>query len=78
MISEDQRVRVIRAILGWESRAFAEKIGVTPNCVTNWEKGRSVPQEKHRNSLAKICEENRIVFDESGIPYQIDRLDATM
>jgi transcriptional regulator with XRE-family HTH domain len=68
VIDEATRIRVIRAILGLESQAFAAKIGVTPCTMSNWEKGRSTPQRAFRKKLSELCEEHKICFLPSGCP----------
>ena len=47
-----ERVRTFRERLGIEQKSFAERIGVTGNAVSNWERGRSRPDV---NLLPAIC-----------------------
>ena len=62
------RVRVIRAILGWSSKAFAESIGVSAGTLTAWEKGRTSPQGSRRDALAELCRQHSIGFTPTGYP----------
>lgn len=68
IIDDAARVRVILAILGWESRELAAKIGVTPSTMSNWVKGRSTPQREKRAALAQLCQMRGICFLPSGMP----------
>jgi transcriptional regulator with XRE-family HTH domain len=74
MISEAKRIRIIRAILGWETRELAAKVGVTPGTVTGWEHGRSVPQRAPRMALNEICRLQGIAIMPSGYPMLTDDL----
>ena len=47
-----ERIRFYREKSGLEQKAFAERIGVTPNAASNWECGRSRPDV---NLLPSIC-----------------------
>jgi DNA-binding transcriptional regulator YiaG len=48
-------IRALRARLGLSRRAFAEKVGVSPNMVYFWEIGRSLPRKADSlRSLAKL------------------------
>lgn len=47
-----ERVRFYRERAGLEQKAFAARLGVTPNAVSNWECGRSRPDV---NLLPAIC-----------------------
>jgi DNA-binding transcriptional regulator YiaG len=67
-IDDAVRVRVIRAILGMSSRAFAARIGVSAGTLTAWERSRATPQVLNRNELAKLCQEHHIAFAPSGFP----------
>ena len=67
MIVDDAcRIRVVRAMLGMESREFAAKLVISAVTMTSWEKGRSTPQREKRKALASICQENGICFLPSG------------
>jgi DNA-binding XRE family transcriptional regulator len=68
MIDDACRIRVIRAILGLNSRSFAARVGISPTTMTAWEQGRSTPQSAKRQELAKICHQERIAFLPSGFP----------
>ena len=56
------QIRVIRAILGMTSKAFAKVVGVAQNTVTGWESGRSVPNASSRFVIAELCKSRGIVF----------------
>ena len=68
MISEPQRIRVIKAILGMDSKAFAKAVGVDRNTVTTWESGRSVPSHESRVAIKALCDSQGIVFRKDGMP----------
>ena len=68
MISEPTRIRVIKAILGMDSKAFATAIGVAQNTVTGWESGRSVPSHESRVAIKALCDSKGIVFRKDGMP----------
>ena len=59
---------MIRAMVGMESRVFAETLGVSVGTVTAWEKGRSTPQREKRKELAQFCQDKGIMFLPSGCP----------
>lgn len=67
-INDGCRIRVIRALLGMDSRTFAAKVGISPGTLTAWEKSRATPQAEKRHALAQICQENGIGFLPSGFP----------
>ena len=68
IVNDATRIRIIRAYLGMESKAFAARLGVGPNTVTNWEHGRSSPTKNIREELARLCVLNGIGFLPSGYP----------
>ena len=68
MISEPTRIRVIKAILGMDSKAFAKAVGVAQNTVTVWESGRSVPSHESRKAIKTLCDSKGIVFRKDGMP----------
>ena len=68
IIDDAARVRIVRAILGIESREFAAPLGISAGTMTSWERGRSAPQREKRKALAAICQENSICFLPSGMP----------
>jgi DNA-binding transcriptional regulator YiaG len=72
LIDDAIRIKVIRALLGISGKELAQRIGVTATTVTSWESRRYVPHRGSREILAKICEENRIMFLPSGMPVPAD------
>lgn len=68
VVDDAARIRVIRALLGLSSRDFAKLIGVRPNAVGAWEKGRNCPQREKRKELAELCRKEGICFLPSGMP----------
>lgn len=68
LVQESTRIRIIRAFLGMESKAFAARIGVCPASLTNYEKGRSTPTEKTREQLQILCHKHGIGFLPNGYP----------
>ena len=75
-VDDSARVRVIRALLGIDSRTFAKTLSVSPGTVTAWEKGRSTPTRAKRNELAQFCQKNGIAFLPSGMP--VPRVDLAV
>lgn len=70
MILDDaQRIRVIRALLGMDSKSFATRLDICANTLTGWEKGRAVPKAAKRQALAELCSEQGIGFTPSGMPF---------
>lgn len=67
-ISDSQRIRVIRAIIGMDSKTFAAELCVSAGTLTAWEKGRSTPQPQKRHELAKLCQKHGLCFMPSGFP----------
>jgi DNA-binding transcriptional regulator YiaG len=67
-INDSTRIRVIRALIGMSSKDFAERIGVSSWTMTAYERGRSAPQGKKRDELAKLCQEHGLAFLPSGMP----------
>lgn len=68
MIEDATRIRVIKAILHMDSKAFATAIGVAQNTVTGWESGRSVPNQESRLAIAGLCMDRGIEFRADGMP----------
>lgn len=68
VISEACRWRVIRAILGWDMKTIAKKLGVNPNTIRNWERGPQTPNSSNRKVLAEICHEHKIAIRADGFP----------
>ena len=71
-VNEATRLRLIRALLGMESKAFSARIGVCAATITNYERGRSAPTEKTRETLQKLCEAHGIWFTPEGYPVPRD------
>jgi DNA-binding XRE family transcriptional regulator len=68
MIDEATRVRTIHAFTGLNSTAFAAKLGVSPNTLTNWEKAKTVPGIRGCKALAKVMKKAKLVLLPSGMP----------
>ena len=69
IVSEAVRIRLIRALLGMDSKSFAARLGVCAASLTNWEKGRSAPTKTRREELARLCEAHKICFSPEGYPF---------
>ena len=74
MISESQRVKIIRTLVGMNAKTFAAKLGVDAQTVSNWENGRSVPAGRGRKALGELCGKAGIEFRADGMPLPNDRL----
>ena len=72
MIDEATRIRVIRALIGNSCREFAAALGASPNSITNWEKGRTVPKKLTRKRMARLCHQHNFCFLPSGMPVPMD------
>lgn len=68
-LDDSTRIRVIRALIGLDSKSFAVRLGVCAGTLTAWEKGRSAPQGTKRQALAELCQEHGIGFMPSGMPF---------
>jgi len=72
MILDDAfRIRVIRSMLGLNSKSFAARLDVCAGTLTAWERGRTAPQGAKRQELYELCRENGIAFSPSGMPFPI-------
>ena len=71
MTDDATRVRVIRAILGVTSGDFAALVGVDRATLTNWEKGKTRPQQTYQLKLSEICKESNISINEDGFPVPV-------
>ena len=74
MISESARVRIIRALLGINSKTFAAKLGVDAQTVSNWERGKSVPAGRGREALGELCGKAGITFTATGLPVPVSEM----
>ena len=71
MNPESTRIRVIRAYLGMTSAAFAARLGISPSTLWTWERGRSAPQGRKRDTLAALCQESGLALLPSGFPVPL-------
>jgi DNA-binding transcriptional regulator YiaG len=71
MTTDAQRIRVIRALIGMNSKDFAAKLDVCAGTLTAWERGRATPTVTKRMELAELCQEHGIAFTPSGFPFPI-------
>jgi DNA-binding transcriptional regulator YiaG len=74
VIDDAARIRVIRAILGMDSKTFSSRVGISPGTCTAWEKGRASPQRDNRKVLAELCQSSGIAFLPSGMPVPMSDL----
>lgn len=72
IIDDSQRVRIIRAILGWNSSVFSAFMEISPGTLTSWEKGRAEPSSRKRELLAALCQKEGIGFSPSGMPFPVE------
>ncbi len=68
MVSEAMRMRVIRAILGWQIKKMAQRCRVAPGTVYNWENGVSAPRYESRLIIQSILRDNKIAIRPDGFP----------
>lgn len=71
ILTDAHRIRIIRALLGWDSKTFAARLGVCSGTMTAWEKGRAAPQGTKKQELAELCQEYGIGFTPSGFPFPV-------
>lgn len=69
--TDAQRIRVIRAYLGMTSAAFAARLAISAGTLTAWERGRSAPQGRKRDTLAALCQESGLALLPSGFPVPL-------
>ncbi len=50
-----QRIRMARNLAGLSQRLLAERVGVAPGTVSNWEHGRDAPNSRYIIVLADAC-----------------------
>lgn len=70
-ITEATRIRLVRALIGMDSKTFAARLGVCPATLTGWEKARSEPRGENRQALAELCQEHGIGFSPTGFPFPV-------
>lgn len=70
-IDDAMRIRLIRALLGMNSRTFAALLDIEPNTLTHWEKGVTTPNRTKRDILWTLCQEHGIAFSPSGYPFPL-------
>lgn len=58
------RVRRSRYELGLTQRLFAERLGVHPNSVTAWERGKTIPKPEHLQALSRLTQHPISYFTE--------------
>ncbi len=51
-----ERIRNKRLELRLLQKDVAHIIGVTEDCITNWEKNRAIPQKRYKSSIIKFLE----------------------
>lgn len=72
MVDEATRIRVIRAILGWDKKTMQKRLKVSQNVIRYWESGTNVPNSRSRKVLAEICNEHHIAIRPDGYPVPVD------
>lgn len=55
-----EEIKKIRRCVGLTQTEFAEKIGVTKTCVSNWELGLKEPYPSNIKKIIEFCEERDI------------------
>lgn len=51
------RIKEMRLARGWTRKQLAAAVGVTPQAVENWERGRNTPTAERKAKLAAVFEE---------------------
>ncbi len=82
---ESFEIRFLRKTLGWSSKGFAEKMGVTPETASRWEAGALNMAESHDRLLRLyVAEEKQIenysIHDTEGLaePRKTPQLPVTL
>ena len=68
LLDDATRIRVIRALIGMNSKTFAAELSISAGTLTAWERSRSTPQPQKRHELAKLCQKHGLCFMPSGFP----------
>jgi DNA-binding transcriptional regulator YiaG len=68
LIDDATKIRVIRALVGMTTGAFAKYLCVQPGAVTDWEHGRSSPRATMSRRMLALCHERGIAFLPCGMP----------
>jgi ribosome-binding protein aMBF1 (putative translation factor) len=71
MVEESTRLRVIRAIIGWDRKTMSSRLGVHPTTVTKWEHGKTTPDTTARRKIETICSEYGIAIRPDGFPVPV-------
>lgn len=59
-MSTAQTIKKIRTTLCYEQRELGELIGVSTQCISNWENGLREPRTRHKRKLLEIAKEHKI------------------
>ena len=59
-------VKAIRSKLGLTQKEFAEKLGVTPNTIQNWEYGGAISKAKHQMLCSLIEQDNSKIKEQTN------------
>lgn len=62
---KDLDIRAIRSKLGMTQKQLAEKLGVSPNTIQNWEYGGAIPKTR-RQILCSLIEQSKASIDEQS------------
>ncbi len=62
-----QTIRQLREARGWSQLELANRIGVTPSTVYNWERGRSEPSASTLRQIARTFE---VSMDAIALPSE--------
>lgn len=55
-MQDPQRIKALRLMAGWSQKDMASRLGVTWLTVSNWERGRNIPQPAHREALDRLLQ----------------------
>ena len=61
-------IRAFRLERGWTQLGLANRLGVTPSTVFNWERGKFEPKASQLRALARLFEVSMDEIDFEGIP----------
>ena len=64
----DVHLRAARGLLNWSAAELAEKAGITPTTIVNWETGKHKPTPVTRSKVREVLEDAGVIFLNHGSP----------
>lgn len=73
MVSTAKTIQMGRILLDLSQGALAEKMGVTPATVSQWENGHAEPRHATMRRFLILCEQGGIGFTAIGMPVLLKK-----